>query len=305
MRALSHRRRCGFVGRHLVDHLRASGDDVVTRRPPRRALDITDAEALRAAVADAAPDAVYHLAGWADVGGVLAATRSRCSASTPRARSTCSEACAPAGVDRVLAVASADVYGVVSEAELPLDERLAAPSRPAPTRRPRSPPTSSAQQAFLGHGLGVIRVRPFNHLGPGQSEQFVAPAIAARIARAERDGSRGHPGRQPVAPAGTSPTCATSCGPTGCSSSDGEPGEVYNVCSGRDLAIQHLADRLVSLARRPMRSRPTPTLHAPGRTCRCCGATRRSCTRPPAGRPRSRSSRPWPTCSTTGAGPGV
>jgi GDP-4-dehydro-6-deoxy-D-mannose reductase len=59
----------GFVGRHLVAHLQACGDDVVTLdHRGDVAVDITDAPAVRSAVADVAPDAVYHLAGWADVG---------------------------------------------------------------------------------------------------------------------------------------------------------------------------------------------------------------------------------------------
>ena len=60
----------GFVGRHLVDHLHAQGDDVVVLdRHGDGAVDITDGPAVHTAVADATPDAVYHLAGWADVGG--------------------------------------------------------------------------------------------------------------------------------------------------------------------------------------------------------------------------------------------
>jgi GDP-4-dehydro-6-deoxy-D-mannose reductase len=43
----------------------------------------------------------------------------------------------------------------------------------------------------------------------------------------------------------------------------GAPGEVYNVCSGRDLAIQYLADHLVSLASRPIELRPDPELMRP------------------------------------------
>ena len=37
-------------------------------------------------------------------------------------------------------------------------------------------------QAGLGHGLDVVRIRAFNHLGPGQSDMFVASALASRIA---------------------------------------------------------------------------------------------------------------------------
>ena len=59
----------GFVGRHLVAHLRASGDDVVECDRSVDGLDITDGEAVTRFVTDVRPDVVYHLAGWADVGG--------------------------------------------------------------------------------------------------------------------------------------------------------------------------------------------------------------------------------------------
>ena len=159
-------------------------------------------------------------------------------------------ACTAAGVGRVLAVASADVYGVVTEDELPLTED--SPLRPtSPYAASKVAADALAQQAFLGHGLGVVRVRPFNHLGPGQSEQFVAPAIAARIARAERDGTDSIPvgnlsARRDVTDVRDVVRAYRLL------VERGRPGEVYNVCTGRDLAIQTLADLLVGLARRPI-----------------------------------------------------
>jgi len=251
----------GFVGRHLSDHLLASGDDVVTldrhSQPP---VDITDPPAVTAAVAAARPDAVYHLAGWADVGG---SWKDPLTVLRVNGEGTLNvlEACRAAEVGRVLAVASADVYGVVSEDELPLDEL--SPIRPtSPYAASKMAADALAQQAFLGHGLGVIRVRPFNHLGPGQSEQFVAPALAARIVRAERDEAdfitvgnlsarRDFTDVRDIVRAYRRLV------------EDGAPGEVYNVCSGRDLSIQYLADHLVSLARRPIELRADPELMRP------------------------------------------
>ena len=40
----------------------------------------------------------------------------------------------------------------------------------------------------------------------------------------------------------------------------GAPGEVYNVCSGTDVAVQELADQMLAMARRPMRFEPDPAL---------------------------------------------
>jgi GDP-4-dehydro-6-deoxy-D-mannose reductase len=251
----------GFVGRHLSEHLRAAGDDVITldrhSDPP---VDITDPQQVAAAISEAHPDAVYHLAGWADVGG---SWKDPLTVLRVNAEGTLNvlEACRAAGVSRVLAVASADVYGVVSEDELPLDEL--SPIRPtSPYAASKMAADALAQQSYLGHGLGVIRVRPFNHLGPGQAEQFVAPALAARIARAERDDAdfitvgnltarRDFTDVRDIVRAYRRLV------------EDGVPGDVYNVCSGRDLSIQYLADHLVSLARRPIELRPDPDLMRP------------------------------------------
>lgn len=251
----------GFVGRHLVAHLRSCGDEVVTLdHRGDVAVDITDPPAVRAAVGDVAPEAVYHLAGWADVGaswgdplGVLRVN----------AEGTLNvlEACRAAGVARVLSVASADVYGMVDEHELPLTE--SSPLRPtSPYAASKVAADALSQQAFLGHGLAVVRVRPFNHLGPGQSEAFVAPALAARIARAERDG------RDEI------PVGNLSARRDFTDVRDvvrayrllverGEPGAVYNLCSGVDVPVQDLADRLVAMAARPVVLVPDPSLMRP------------------------------------------
>ena len=46
-----------------------------------------------------------------------------------------------------------------------------------------------ALQAWRGYGQPVIVVRPFNHIGPGQSPNFFVPALAKRIVEARRSGA--------------------------------------------------------------------------------------------------------------------
>lgn len=251
----------GFVGRHLADHLRATGDDVtILDRHDGLVADITDASAVLRAVREAQPEVVYHLAGWADVG---ASWKQPAAVLRVNAEGTLNvlQACLEVGVQRVLSVASADVYGVVTPDELPLTER--SPLRPtSPYAASKVAADAVAQQAFLGHGLAVVRVRPFNHLGPGQAEQFVAPALAARIARAERDGADAIPvgnlsARRDFTDVRDIVQAYRRL------IEDGEAGEVYNVCSGRDLAVQDLADHLVSLAAHPIRLEPDPSLLRP------------------------------------------
>jgi GDP-4-dehydro-6-deoxy-D-mannose reductase len=248
----------GFVGPHLVAHLAAAGDDVVGLGDG--IVDVCEPSGVTAWLERHRPEVVYHLAGWADVGGSWKDPRTVLRVNGEGTLNVL-EACREAGVQRVLAVASADVYGVVKTTDLPLTEL--SPVRPtSPYAASKMAADALAQQAFLGHGLGVIRVRPFNHLGPGQSEQFVAPALAARIVRAERDGvdfitvgnleaRRDFTDVRDIVRAYRLLI------------ERGAPGEVYNVCSGRDLSIQFIADHLVSLATRPIELRPDPELMRP------------------------------------------
>lgn len=249
------------MGRHLVAHLEAAGDTVaVVDHRGERSVDVTDPAAVEEVIRSVAPDCVYHLAGWADV---AASWSDPLAVLRVNAEGTLNvlAACRAAGVGRVLSVASADVYGIVREDELPLTE--AAPLRPtSPYAASKIAADAIAQQAFHGFGQEVIRVRPFNHLGPGQSEHFVAPALAARIARAERDGLDQIPvgnltARRDVTDVRDVVRAYRLL------IEHGEPGEVYNVCSGRDVAVQELADTLIGLADRPLELVADPTLLRP------------------------------------------
>ena len=90
-------------------------------------------------------------------------------------------------------------------------------------------------------------VRPFNHIGPGQSPNFFVPALAKRIVEARRAGA----GSLPVG------TLTTRRDFTDVRDvvvayrrliEAGEPGGVYNVCSGRDVAMAEVAHDLLRLA---------------------------------------------------------
>lgn len=250
----------GFVGRHLVSHLRANGDEVIETDQATGGPDITDHAAVSALLAEMQPEVVYHLAGWADVGG---SWRAPAEAFRANAEGTLNLllAAAETNVRRVLAVSSADVYGKVTEAELPLTED--SPLRPvSPYAASKVAADYLGLQAWLGRGLPVLRVRAFNHLGPGQSPAFVAPALATRIAQNERDG-------------GDTITVGNLSARRDLTDvrdvvrayrllmEHGEPGEAYNVCSGHDVAVQELADRLLELAERPMHFVPDPELLRP------------------------------------------
>jgi GDP-4-dehydro-6-deoxy-D-mannose reductase len=85
---------------------------------------------------------------------------------------------------RVLVVGSRDEYGLAQPTEMPINENN--PFRPNnPYSVSKIAQDMLGYQYFLSHGLSVIRVRPFNHIGPRQNEEFVASSFAKQIAEAE------------------------------------------------------------------------------------------------------------------------
>ena len=248
----------GFVGLHLVAHLAACGDEVIESDT-----DILDREAIVATITEAQPDVVYHLAAQADVGGSWDFPVETLRVNVEGTLNVC-DASRLAGAQRVLGITSADVYGHVAQKDSlggPLDETT--PLRPvSPYAASKAASETICMQARLGHGLNVILARSFNHLGPGQSDRFVASAIASRIAANERSGAttvsvgnlearRDFTDVRDVVRAYRLLI------------EQGTPGEAYHVCSGQARAIREIAEQLVGLAAFPMTLELDPDLLRP------------------------------------------
>jgi len=250
----------GFVGRHLRTHLIDAGDDVFGCDREDGSVDIGVLDSVRSTLEGVRPEVVYHLAGWSDVGGSWNAPVEVFRANAEGTLNVLLAA-AEYGVQRVVAVSSADVYGVVRESDLPITEDT--PLRPVtPYAASKVAADYLALQAWLGSGLPVLRVRAFNHLGPGQTPKFVAPALADRIARNELDGGTEVPvGNLSARRDFTDVRDVVRA--YRLLAEHGEPGEAYNVCSGLDVSIQELADRLLSMARHPMKLVHDPDLERP------------------------------------------
>jgi len=167
----------GFVGGRLTARLAAGGHTV---RGVDRELEITDAGRVARAVAAERPDAIVHLAAVSS--GAQAAREPALTARVnylgTLAVLEASRRGAPGA--RVLLVTSGEVYGS--------GEPDAPPFREGDPLRPRTPYARSKACADLlgaaraAQGLHVVRLRPFNHTGPGQSDDFVAPSFARQAA---------------------------------------------------------------------------------------------------------------------------
>ncbi|MBV8949851.1 MAG: GDP-mannose 4,6-dehydratase [Actinobacteria bacterium] len=248
----------GFVGPHLVDHLLTYGDEVTAvDRRGEQPVDVTDADAVEALMQACAPDAVYHLAALSHVGDSWS---SGGDAFRVNAEGTLHvlEAARRAGVQRVLVVGSAEEYGAARADDIPLSEE--SPLRPmTPYGVAKVAADFLALQAHLAHGLGTIRARPFNHTGRGQSDRFVIPALARRVAEAERDGaSEVRVGS--LDPVRDVTDVRDVVRAYRLLVEHAVPGEAYNVCSGRGVAVAEIAARLIALAERPLELVVDPAL---------------------------------------------
>jgi GDP-4-dehydro-6-deoxy-D-mannose reductase len=235
----------GFVGPHLVDHLEATGDAVV-------ALDVADGPDLRDhqgwidRLAAEAPDVVYHLAGWSDVGGSWHDPRTTFEVNVMGTVAVL-EAARLAGTGRVVLISSADVYGSVDPAQLPITENQ--PLRPgSPYGASKQAAEDVAAHYHRSRDLAVVIVRPFNHVGPGQSTRFVAPAFADQIAAAEAAGAPAVLRHGDLTPERDLTDVRDVVRSYRLLAEHGRPGVAYNVCSGRSTSMATLLDTLLSLS---------------------------------------------------------
>ena len=251
----------GFAGTYLVEFLRTRPDLTVwtcDRTGPSPLLgpsaaarhiriDLLNPADARQLMAEVRPDYVYHLAGqafvgqsWSDPWGTMEIN--------VRAQLNLLEAALAERLNpRFLAVGSMEEYGRVAPGDLPIRE--AQPLRPdSPYGVSKVTQDMLGLQYFLSRGLPVIRVRPFNHIGPRQRRRFVAPAFASQIAAIEV-------GKQP--PVMKVGNLSASRDFTDVRDvvrayvlalEHGEPGEVYNIGSGASHSIRSLLDRLLSLS---------------------------------------------------------
>ncbi len=248
----------GFAGPHLVQRLVASTDWTLygTQRQaaPTGAhgytavsLDLLDREQVQATIAEIAPDYVFHLAAQSHVptshhdhGATLM--------NNIIGQTHLLDACRTlAALPRVLIVASGEEYGLATPAEMPLREDN--PLRPtSPYAVSKVAQDYLGLQYFLAYGLPVIRVRAFNHIGPGQSDRFVISAFARQIAEIEA-------GRcAPVVRVGNLEAQRDFLDVRDVVQAyylaliRGEPGAVYNIGSGVAVSISDALNQLLALS---------------------------------------------------------
>ncbi|MBI4499294.1 MAG: GDP-mannose 4,6-dehydratase [Chloroflexi bacterium] len=252
----------GFAGSHLAEFLLAQGIEVsgmvrhghaghaagVQDRVRLYPADLSDQSAIHAALEDAAPDLVFHLAGQANVPRSWQDPEGTYRTNVLGQLHLLEAVAAVCPAARVLVVGSNEEYGPPRPDELPIRETN--PLRPAsPYAVTKAAQDLMGYQYFLGRKLQCIRVRPFNHIGPRQDDGFVAPAFARQVAEAELGL------RPPVVWVGN---LAAQRDFTDVRDmvrgyylvlTRGTPGEVYNLGSGRPVSAQALLEYFLAQAK--------------------------------------------------------
>lgn len=251
----------GFVGQHLAKHLLSQNDSEITgtyRSESSREqltdlkdsvsfkqLDLNDAEAVSSLVKELKPDHIYHLAAQASPMKSFKSPRETI-VNNITAELNILEAMKENKLPtRLLAVATGEMYGVVTPSDIPIDEET--PLRPvSPYSVSKIAQDYLAAQYFYAHKLDVVRVRPFNHIGPGQKEGYVVADFAKQIAEIEKNKN------EPVLSVGNLEAkrdftdVRDMVKAYQLAVEKGKSGEVYNIGSGTSVMISDVLQMLLA-----------------------------------------------------------
>lgn len=267
----------GFVGRWLVARLKAEwpGARIIgTVRLPTAAaaegvetipLDVVDRERVLAAVRALRPTGLVHLAAVASASEARLSGRRSWDVNLGGTMNLAEAVREEAPGCRFVFAGTSESYGgtFAARAGTPLDED--APLDPANGYAASKAAADLLVGQMARDGLDAVRLRPFNHTGPGQGEDFAIPSFAAQIARIEaglrpavirvgnldavrhfldvRDVVDGYV-RALVAP-------------------DLPAGAVFNLASGAPERVGDVLQGLLRLARVPIRVEPDPARMRP------------------------------------------
>ena len=161
---------------------------------------------------------------------------------------------------RLLYIGSADSYGPPKY--LPVDEEH--PLSPAnPYAVSKAAADHFCAYAAKAHGLDILRMRPFNHSGPGQPDQFVLSSFARQVAEIEA----GH--REPVLHVGNLSAARDFLHVDDVlrayeiAARLGMPGQAYNICSGAAREVKLALDMLLEMSTASIEVRPDPARMRP------------------------------------------
>lgn len=267
----------GFVGRYLRRELEESGYEVVGLdiQPGEGAVqaDLLNPEQLAAAVRQAEPDAVFHLAGQADVARSWKIPQKTMEINVIAAVNLMEAARAFNPSVRMVLVGSSDQYGNLGEAGRMVSESLATHPQ-TPYAVSKKAQEEMARVYVRAYGMNICMTRSFNHGGAGQRLGFLIPDFASGIVKVERGEAKSLKvgnltSRRDFTHVKDVARAYRLIG------EKGKPGEVYNVGSGVTWSAQEILDKLCAMAVCPIPVEQDPARMRPSDTpVICCDHTK-------------------------------
>ncbi|MDW7760873.1 MAG: GDP-mannose 4,6-dehydratase [Acidobacteriota bacterium] len=249
----------GFVGRHLMRELDGGTFEMAgTSFPEAPAegvgnivrLDLRDRRDLDGFVREVKPEWVFHLAAVSNVGASWERREETFDTNLTGTFNLFESVRRHVPECRVLYVSSSDVYGIVTEKGKILTE-----DEPAHAVNPYAYTKAAGEMLARFYAeadrIGAVIVRPFPHTGPGQTEDFVCSDWARQIVRIERGES------EPVIAVGNLDVRRDFSDVRDIVRAyrmlleKGRAGEIYNVCSGRAVALREIMEMLLRQAALP------------------------------------------------------
>jgi GDP-4-dehydro-6-deoxy-D-mannose reductase len=265
----------GFAGGHLAEALLAQGAhrvigvarrsvwphvwDHLASRVELHECDVCASGPLEQILRSVQPEQIYHLAGYPHVGRSFHEPDAAWQGNLTATRSLYDAVVRWGGQPRILFVGSGLVYGgSAAGADGFRETELLRPENPYAASKAAADLLSYQYTRFPG--LDIVRVRPFNHIGPRQGQQFAASNFARQLAGIER-------GRQPpILETGNLQPCRDLSDVRDIVAAymlvmeRGRSGDVYNVGSGQSFAMQTVLERLIALSGVAVEVRQAATL---------------------------------------------
>lgn len=251
----------GFVGSHLVEHLLKKSIHVTAIVHPNHtaenlkglmekiaveALNLTKQKSLKK-ITSKKFDYIFHLAAFSSPADSFKNPEATLKNNIFSQINLLGAFSKKKSKSKILIIGSSDEYGNVDKKYLPVNEDT--PLEPtSPYAVSKVAQDMLGYQYFFNYGLNIVRVRPFNHIGPRQSNTFVVPAFASQIAALEKVG-------QGSIKVGNLNTWRDFTDVRDIvrayllALEKGKVGEVYNLGSGRLVKIADILKRLISLSK--------------------------------------------------------
>ena len=246
----------GFVGKHLIRQYSkdeivglvkdSTGEDLGKNVKTHQG-DILDKQRIQDIISEIRPDIIFHLAALTSPAESLKNPVETIN-NNVSGQLNILEAVRNLEIDcKMLVVSSAEVYGNVNEKNIPTTESA--------ELLPNTPyGVSKATQDLLGYqysksyGLKNVRVRPFNHIGPGQAPIFVVSAFAKQIAMIERGQQEKIIKVGNLTPKRDFTDVRDVVRAYKLLMEKGKAGEVYNIGSGKSYEISEILNILLSFS---------------------------------------------------------